>query len=634
MSGIAGIIHFNGAPIEPGQIESMTAAMAHRGPDGIHHWVRGNVALGQCMLRTTPESLEETQPLANEDESLVLVMDGRVDNWEELRRELLGRGAVLRTRADAELVLRAYEVWGEACPDRIVGDFAYAIWDSRQRRLFCARDVMGVKPFHYYEGNGFFLFASELHGLFSDARVPREANLGMVAEYLAAEIVTREETLFKGIRRLAPGHKLSVREGRAAIDSYWNPDLLSVLSYSTEAQYVEHLIEIFKQSMHSKMRSITPVGVRMSGGLDSTTVFAMARSMMRAGETPAVVNDTFSTVFPGEDCDETDYIRLVNDFWGTEGSLVKRWIAPPQHYIDHARRYLDCPDSPNGAMNFPLKERVRSKGIRVLLTGCGGDEWFWGRYSLYADLTRSLRFHELAKLWMTEQGNDRTKSRLYLRYGIFPLLPRSVQDAIRQVRGRRRAFPWITPELLRESCLQDRIATSGTSKIRYATHDQEEVHRVGTNAWMVANAEIEDLTSSQFGFEQRHPLWDRRIIEFALAIPGTLRWRPPYHKYILRQAAAGLLPEAVRLRQDKTLFNGVFSSALAMQGGETRIGSLDLTKIGWVDAEAALTMTRTVLSANSTHAIPGWERHIWPVWMAYSMDVWLRESGLMPSVRI
>jgi asparagine synthase (glutamine-hydrolysing) len=109
MSGIAGIIHFDGAPVEAGQIEKMTSAMAHRGPDGIHHWVKGNVALGQCMLRTTPESLEETQPLTNEDESLVLVMDGRVDNWEELRRELLGRGAVLRTRADAELVLRAYE---------------------------------------------------------------------------------------------------------------------------------------------------------------------------------------------------------------------------------------------------------------------------------------------------------------------------------------------------------------------------------------------------------------------------------------------------------------------------------------------------------------------------------------------
>ena len=148
MSGIAGIIHFDGAPIEPGLIEKMTGAMSYRGPDGIHHWVKGSVALGQCMLRTTPESLEEHQPLTNADESLVLVMDGRVDNWEELRRELLGRGAVLRDRSDAELVLRSYEIWGRDCLKHIDGDFALVIWDARRKEAFCARDRMGSKPFN------------------------------------------------------------------------------------------------------------------------------------------------------------------------------------------------------------------------------------------------------------------------------------------------------------------------------------------------------------------------------------------------------------------------------------------------------------------------------------------------------
>ena len=153
MSVIAGVIRFDGGPIEPRLIEKVTSAMHYRGPDGINHWVRGSVALGQCMLRTTPESVEETQPLANEDESLVLIMDGRVDNWEELRRELLGRGAKLRTRADAELALRAYETWGRDCLTHIDGDFALAIWDARRREAFCARDRVGVKPF-YYQWNG------------------------------------------------------------------------------------------------------------------------------------------------------------------------------------------------------------------------------------------------------------------------------------------------------------------------------------------------------------------------------------------------------------------------------------------------------------------------------------------------
>ncbi|TIQ22950.1 MAG: hypothetical protein E5X51_04660 [Mesorhizobium sp.] len=136
MSGIAGIIHFDGKPVEPGLVKKMTTSMAHRGPDGIRHWVKGSIGLGQCMLCTTPESLEENQPLTNEDASLVLVMDGRVDNWEELRGELLGRGAVLRDRSDAELVLRAYQIWGRECLPHIDGDFALVIGMRGDKRPF------------------------------------------------------------------------------------------------------------------------------------------------------------------------------------------------------------------------------------------------------------------------------------------------------------------------------------------------------------------------------------------------------------------------------------------------------------------------------------------------------------------
>ncbi len=193
MSGIAGIIHFDGRPVEPGQVEAMTAAMHYRGPDGIHHWRKGNVALGQCMLRTTPESLEETQPLTNEDESLVLVMDGRVDNWEELRRELLGKGAVLRTRADAELVLRAYEVWGEDCPDRIIGECVFFIWDARQQHLFAARDAAGTRHFYYHQGKDWFAFASEIKGLLTLQRIERRLNESRLLDYLVEEFDRDDE---------------------------------------------------------------------------------------------------------------------------------------------------------------------------------------------------------------------------------------------------------------------------------------------------------------------------------------------------------------------------------------------------------------------------------------------------------
>ena len=226
MSGIAGIIHFDGKPVEPGLIEKMTSAMAHRGPDGINHWVKGSVALGQCMLRTTPESLEEHQPLTNEDESLVLVMDGRVDNWEELRRELLGRGAVLRNRSDAELVLRAYEIWGRDCLAHIDGDFALVIWDARRQEAFCARDRMGHKPFNYHWDGKTLAFASELHAILALPWVPEIPNEGMLAEFLAAEWYSRDETLWQGILRLVAAHRMVVDATGPRLEAVLDPGSL------------------------------------------------------------------------------------------------------------------------------------------------------------------------------------------------------------------------------------------------------------------------------------------------------------------------------------------------------------------------------------------------------------------------
>ncbi len=213
MSGIAGIIHFDGSGVEPGLIEKMTAAMPYRGPDGINHWVKGSVALGQCMLRTTPESLEETQPLTNEDESLVLVIDGRVDNWEELRHTLLGKGALLRTRSDAELVLRAYETWGQDCILHIDGDFALVIWDTQRRAAFCARDRVGNKPFNYSWDGKTFVFASELHPILGLPGAREVFNEGMLAEYLGNEWHSHEETFCKGVMRLRAAHRMMVDIG-------------------------------------------------------------------------------------------------------------------------------------------------------------------------------------------------------------------------------------------------------------------------------------------------------------------------------------------------------------------------------------------------------------------------------------
>jgi asparagine synthase (glutamine-hydrolysing) len=206
MSGIAGILDLKGAPVAQGLVEMMTSGMAYRGLDGSAHWRGSAAALGHCQFRTTRESLEETQPLATTDGSVVLVLDGRVDNYAELRRELVGCGARLRSVADAELVLHAYETWGTASLGRIDGDFALVIWDTRKREVFCARDRLGIRSLHYSWDGSRFVFASDLHAILALPGFAKRLNEGMLAEFLAAEFHSCDETLWDGVLRLEAGH--------------------------------------------------------------------------------------------------------------------------------------------------------------------------------------------------------------------------------------------------------------------------------------------------------------------------------------------------------------------------------------------------------------------------------------------
>jgi len=317
MSGIAGIVRFDGAPLEPGLIERMTAAMAHRGPDGIRHWSSGSVALGQCMLCTTPESLDERGPLANEDGSLVLVIDGRVDNWEELRRDLLGRGAVLRDRTDAELVLRAYEVWGRECLSRIDGDFALVVWDARRREAFCARDRMANKAIAWHWDGNNLAFASELRAILALPWVPRRLNEGMVAEFLANEWHSRDETFWQNVHRLEPAHRMTVDAAGPRQDRYWQPDPWTAPPSEDEDELVEHYLSLLTDVVRRMSRSTGPLACEVSGGLDSSALFAVAEHLRRRGELLAPSLDGYTLAFDdGSDADELSYARAVGEHLG------------------------------------------------------------------------------------------------------------------------------------------------------------------------------------------------------------------------------------------------------------------------------------------------------------------------------
>jgi asparagine synthase (glutamine-hydrolysing) len=561
MSGIAGIIHFDGAPVAPGLVESMTGAMVHRGPDGIDHWVKGSTALGQCMLRTTPESLDERQPLTNEDESLVLVMDGRVDNWEELRRELLSRDAVLRNRSDAELVFRAYETWGRDCLRHIDGDFALVIWDAQRREAFCARDRIGNKPFHYHWDGRTFAFASELHAILALPWVPETLNEGLVAEFLANEWHALDETFWQGVLRLPQAHRISVDEHGLDLNQYWVPDLHATLPCTSEGEFAEYYRALLTETVRRMSRSSGALACEASGGLDSSALLAVAEHLRREGVLLAPSLDAYTLAFTDDSAaNELVYARAVGEHLGVDIREIEPTRKALAWYRERARRYRVFPSYPNGVMGAGIREAAAARGSRSLLVGVGGDEWLRGSRAYYAEVLAAHQWPTLIACLAADRRDVGLGLSLWwlVRHGGVPLLPDRVKDLLRRASGVIRRKPtgartWLAPEMQR--LLRDRRAryrrTSDMGKMKSAQRRQLDAL---TEPFLAHARELEEALASHSGIELRRPFFGKVLVDFALAAPEWLRLRGRTDKYLHRVSMTGYLPERVRMRETKAEF--------------------------------------------------------------------------------
>jgi asparagine synthase (glutamine-hydrolysing) len=558
MSGIAGIIHFDGAPIEPGQIERMTSAMAHRGPDGIHHWIRGPFALGQCMLRTTPESLKETQPLTNEDESLVLVMDGRVDNWEELRRELLGRGAVLRTRADAELVLRAYEIWGEACPDRIIGEYAFFIWDARQRRLFAARDAAGTRHFYYYAGRDWFAFASEIKGLLALDRIEPRLNESRVLDYLVPEF-DRDDvvgTFYQDISRMPAGHAMSVTEHGPRIWRYWNPGELPEYRFSSLDECAEAFLEQLRIAVKCRLRSIGPVGAMLSGGLDSSSIVGLIRKEFRDELTQPL--NTFSLIREDrENCKDWEHIQhMLKDGW-IEPTVITSARAGEicKPHLDSIRD-TDEPFAFSHGLTYGITyEAAREKGCNVVLDGMAGDLLFYGPEASLNAIFRTRSYAQIPAVLAAWRQHDLDGGFKWLARAVLSTAtPERVKAVYRALRAKR-ALPsdelkLLYPEIARR-LVSDKRTLRDQTNMGLKQNNIQAVHaRHFTTGLLSFAHEVYGQIAFSKGVEPRSPLSDRRMIEFAIQMPIEAKISAQWYKNIMRKSMVGHLPPEVCWRRD------------------------------------------------------------------------------------
>ena len=298
MSGIAGIVYLDGRPLESACMDNMLNRLAQRGPDGSGAWSDRQAGLGQRMLWTTPESLGERLPCVSREGGLALTADARIDNREELICMLALKDHRPQEITDSELILAAYQKWGESCPEKLVGDFAFAIWDGHRQTLFCARDPVGARPFYYYHCPGrLFICSSQIRPLFCHPEVPQRLNELRVADHLAYLQEDTRLTFFQDICPLPAAHCLAVNTGGIRLRRYWDLDVKRELRLSSDEAYAGAFLESFSEAVRCRLRSAFPAGALLSGGLDSSSIVAVARQLL-AGQGPTGGLHTFSAVFP------------------------------------------------------------------------------------------------------------------------------------------------------------------------------------------------------------------------------------------------------------------------------------------------------------------------------------------------
>lgn len=562
MSGIAAIIRFDGGDVEPGAIERMTAAMDYRGPDGIVHWHKGPVALGHCMMHTTAESLEEVQPLANEDESLVLVMDGWLANWEELRHELLQRGAKLRSRSDAELVLRAYETWGEDCPRHIDGEFAFLVWDRRHRAAFLARDHAGLRPLHYHWDGKQLVVATDIAGVLAAPGIEARPNRAAIAEFMVCEWYSRTETIWCDVLRPLSAHWMRFWSGGTSQGKYWEPPLEIEIEYRAEEQYFEQYREILADSVRRASRSHLPVACDVSGGLDSSGVFAVAHRLLGSGqlECPDIAGFTYLFKETGSPADEIEYARAVARHLGVALHEIEPFMPELAWFEEQGRADCDMAPYPNTAMAVSIGKALTDMGMRVSLNGVGGDEWLYGSRFYYSEQIAALDWKAICSSIRADFRETGLANAVWwpIRFGIMPLLPQPIKNLARRLHARVNSGPdntayWLSPELNRLLAeRRDSFARGQTRRI--ANPARRGMLTTLEDAYLGIARDNLVRQCARIGYETRFPMYARRYIEFAFAIPEALRLRGSTKKYIHVQALDQDLPAVVARRKTKAAF--------------------------------------------------------------------------------
>ncbi|HVB74620.1 MAG TPA: asparagine synthase (glutamine-hydrolyzing) [Ktedonobacteraceae bacterium] len=569
MCGICGILCLHDREmVDIGLLREMTAAQRHRGPDDDGYYNEGGVGLGFCRLAILDLTPAGHQPMTNEDSTIWLIFNGEIYNFQELLPLLEQAGHRFRSRSDSEVIIHAYEEWGADCITRFNGMFAFALWDSRTRRVLLARDRLGVKPLYYWSDGSHFAFASELKALLAYPGIPRRLNLAALQTYLTYEYVPAPESIFQGIQKLLPGHFLEIRldnsaSGRETGDwqsrKYWDVSFAqNMQGKRSEEDHIEELGVLFKNAVARRLVSDVPLGVFLSGGTDSSSVVAMM-----AESSPTRLK-TFSIGFEEKTFNELGYARSVARHFDTEH--YEELLRPDiNELLQTVADALDEPFADASVLPTYLVSQMARKHVTVALAGDGGDELFAGYDWYRAQKLASVSFDRLpssARRQLSELAGhippaSRKKGPLNIarRFLDVANLPAEMQHTRWQTFWREAELAQLLTIEPQEHVpaldwrILDLFKASGSSK----PLDQQQYADI--KRYLPDDILFKvDRVSMANSLEARSPFLDYTLVEFAARLPSHLRLHNLTSKYILRQMIQSKLPYET-LHRPKLGFN-------------------------------------------------------------------------------
>jgi asparagine synthase (glutamine-hydrolysing) len=558
MSSIFGICHIDTRPVDAADIGAMQHALNYWDADGTGSWIDGRVGLGHLMLYNTPESLFEKLPLYNIEYQLSITSDARLDNRDDLFSLLSINTSEEKLVPDSTIILLLYRKFGADCVKHLVGDFAFAIWDAVEQRLFCARDQMGVKPFFYCAGGSYFAFATEKKGLLClpgfDKTIDKQFYYNQL---LWPRIQGEDTTLYKNIRRLPPAHALTFYpvKDEVRLHKYWTLDADTELVLSRKEDYVEGLQHLFETAVRCRLRSNYAIGAELSGGLDSSAITGVASYFMKK-ENKNIV--TFSNVLPDDKINEggklaeserafaeavikfneiADAVFVTKDIWDD-----------PLAEIDFALRINDGLEMWNMLWLMAIKKAAMQKGVRTLLSGFPGDEMVTYRGQFY--LLDHLDKKQFGNYFSAKSEREFNKLKPFLPSGVsfgFHKLRNLLNINSEQIK--RTANYFDIPFSARYN-KGDVVWQDSNFRERFKNYRHLQRYRL-LKPQVPLRMEAETRFGLSFKIEQRFPMADIRLTQFYLSMPNALKYGSSLSRNLFRSAVKTYLPDVVFQRDNK-----------------------------------------------------------------------------------